>query len=1010
MKGITEKIRLIKIFGILSFIAFLVLSISLVFFVFSSLLFYLRDEFFIPPFWISLSLTLAFLIAVSLLGIKFFRVLVPSLGTVENKIFGERKLIIDTVIQLERESKDPKNYIRDFEEIKKKVDNLTTDYLKKFVILTFSLIIATVIFFDYFKGAFFDFYKFLSRDFEVSYNTFVSTDVPLKVEVSPHFNVGNVFVVIGDKVSELVRKENKFAGELTINEPKKDDEVLTFRVLIKKYGLIWDLTNVNVDFVGTFKLLSNYVKVLYNGFEISSYDYIPDLNIVKGSEVVFEFIFSYRLSSVYVKGSNLRFVKNLSNNVTKISVTPVVGSIVNFSFTDSMGRTFELGPVYISIRTNDIPNVSIKYPEKDMMITLPSFLLDGFGEIVDNDNIIFTDAYASVSNTLIHYVRKIKNLNFKFDGSTFTFSLDSKKEGLLPGDNIIINVIAKDVYGVVGVGTRIVYLPTFSELSKMLEDKLKSVSNQVSSTKENVFDLKDTINDTSVHDTSVHDTSISETSKGTKILDKIENLRNAISNIASSGEKLEEILDTLDKYKALSEEVNKLKNIRENLQKIMGDKEFNEIASKFSSKANLNYEGLNKKIDDLGKALTELEMEVKKIDEFKDVIKTVSKFGDIENNIMRNLGANNNQGNSEIDKQLQEFMNSEEFKKLSENLKSSLMDKIKALKNSMNKKDSQGVQNAIKDINFELFKELMKSMAELQNKQRNELWDRYLEVLNSQVLLTKSKDSLDILKLIYPRIDKSKMSNEISLVNEAFKVYRMSVSKLIDSVYLDTSLSEDVFEIEKLLRGVEDNFYTFSSAVSSGSTYELVEILADSINLTSLTLKKILDLSDKMREGINLSPSGVSMSELMEMYKQISSMLKDIMEGKGDGGMLKELEKLVRKAIEKAKSLEASRPGDGDAKEVREELEKILDEIVKGNYSSAYDMAQKLDLNTLEYQRGMFEKGISEKREAERPKPFKSEKIDNIVESVKLEKIKSHYLRNKYIEVINNYRKAIMGD
>ena len=1000
MKGITEKIRLIKIFGILSFIAFSVLSISLVLFVFSSLLFYLGNEFFIPPFWISLSLTFAFLIAVSLWGIKLFRVLVPSLGTVENKVFGERKLIVDTIIQLEKESKDPKNYIRDFEEIKKKVDNLTTDYLKKFVILTFSLIIATIILFDYFKGAFFDFYKFLSRDFEVSYNTFVSTDVPLKVEVSPHFNVGNVFVVVGDKVSELVRKENKFAGELAINEPKKDDEVLTFRVLIKKYGLIWDLTNVNVNFVGTFKLLSNYVRVLYNGFEISSYDYIPDLNIVKGSEVVFEFIFSHRLSSVSVKGSNLGFIKNLSNNVAKISVTPVVGSTVNLSFTDSMGRTFELGPVYISIRTNDLPNVSIKYPEKDMMITLPSFLLDGFGEIIDNDDIIFADAYASVSNTLTSYVRKVKDLNFKFDGSTFTFSLDSKKEGLLPGDNVIINVIARDVYGAVGVGTRIVYLPTFSQLAKMLENELKNVSNQISSTKEDVFDLKDTISDTS----------ISEISKRTKILDKIEKLRNAISNIASSGEKLEEVLDTLDKYKALSEEVNKLKNIRENLEKIMEDKEFHEIASKLSSKANLNYGEINKKIDDLGRALTELEMEVKKINEFKDVIKTVSKFSDIENSIMRNLEANNNQGNSEIDKQLQEFMNSEEFKKLSENLKSSLMDKIKALKNSMNKKDSQGIQNAIKDINFELFKELMKSMAELQNKQRNELWDRYLEVLNSQVLLIKSKDSLDNLRLIYPRIDKFRMSNEISLVNDAFKVYRMSVSKLIGSVYLDTSLSEDVFEIEKLLRGVEDNFYTFSSAVSSGSTYELVEILADSINLTSFTLKKILDLSDKMREGINLSPSGVSMSELMEMYKQISSMLKDIMEGKGDSGILKELERLVRKAIEKAKSLEASRPGDGNAKEVREELEKILDEIVKGNYSSAYDMTQKLDFNTLEYQRGMFEKGISEKREAERPKPFKSERIDNIVESVKLEKLRSRYLRSKYIEVINNYRKAIIGD
>jgi hypothetical protein len=1000
VKSITEKIHLIRIVGILSFIAFSVLNISLVLFVFSSLLFYLRDEFFIPPFWISLSLTFAFLIAVSLWGIKLFRVLVPSLGTVENKIFGERKLIVDTIIQLEKESKDPRDYIRSFNEVEKKIDNLTTDYLKKFVILVFSLIIAIALFFTYFKIVFVDFYKFLSRDFEVSYNSFVSTDVPLKVEVSPHFNVGNVFVVVGDKVSELVRKENKFAGELAINEPKKDDEVLTFRVLIKKYGLIWDLTNVNVNFVGTFKLLSNYVRILYNGFEISSYDYIHDLNIVKGSEVVFEFIFSHRLSSVSIKGSNLRFVKNLSNNVAKISVTPVVGSAVNFSFTDSMGRTFELGPVYISIRTNDVPNVSIKYPEKDMMITLPSFLLDGFGEIVDSDDIILADAYASVSNTLTSYVRKVKDLNFKFDGSTFTFSLDSKKEGLLPGDNVIINVIAKDVYGAVGVGTRIVYLPTFSQLAKMLENELKNVSNQISSTKEDVFDLKDTISDTS----------ISEISKRTKILDKIEKLRNAISNIASSGEKLEEVLDTLDKYKSLSEEVNKLKNIREKLEKIMEDKEFNEIVSKLSSKANLNYEGLNKKIDDLGRALTELEMEVKKINEFKDVIKTVSKFSDIENSIMRNLGANNNQGNSEIDKQLQEFMNSEEFKKLSENLKSSLMDKIKALKNSMNKKDSQGIQNAIKDINFELFKELMKSMAELQNKQRNELWDRYLEVLNSQVLLIKSKDSLDNLRLIYPRIDKFRMSNEISLVNEAFKVYRISVSKLIDSVYLDISLSEDIFEIEKLLRGIEDNFYAFSSAVSSGSTYELVEILAGSINLTSFTLKKILDLGDKMREGINLSPSGVSMSELMEMYKQISSMLKDIMEGKGDSGILKELERLVRKAIQKARSLEASRPGDGDAKEVREELEKILDEIVRGNYSSAYDMTQKLDFNTLEYQRGMFEKGISEKREAERPKPFKSERIDNIVDSVKLEKLKSRYLRSKYIEVINNYRKAIMGD
>ncbi len=999
VRCISEKIRLIKIIGLLSFVLFLVLSVSLVFFVFFSILFYLGDEFFVPPFWISLFLTFVFLTVILLFGKRFFHVLVPSVGTVENRIFGERRLIVDAIMQLERESMDPKSYVRDLEEIGKKIDDLVISYLKRFVILAFSFVVV-LFFFVRFKVVFVDFYKFLLRDVEVSYNTIVSTDVPLKVEVLPRFKVGDVFVVLGDKVNELVMKGDKFFGELVIRGPKGEDGVITFKVLGRKYGLIWDFVSVDVNFVGTFKLLSNYVRVLYDGFEISGYDYIPDLNVVRGSEVIFDFVFSHKLSSVSVKGSGLRFIRRLYNNVAEILVSPVVSSTVSFLFTDDMGRSFELGPVYISVRTNDVPNVIIKYPEKDMIITLPTFLLDGFGEVVDSDNIIFTDAYALVSNTLTYYVRKITNLNFRFDSSTFTFSLGSKESGLLPGDNVVINVIARDVYGAVGIGTRVVYLPTFSQLAKMLEEKLKVVSSQVSSTKEDIFDLKDTLDDKGV----------SDTSRTTRILDKVERLRNAISNVVSLGEELGELLDTLDRYRALSEEINKLRGIRERLEKIMEDREFSEIVSKLDTKANISYEKVNKKIDDLGKALTELEMEVKKIDEFKDVIKTVSKFSDIENNIIRNLGIKDNQGNSEVDKQLQEFVNSEEFRKLSENLKSSLMDKIKALKNSMNKRDLQGVQDAVKNINFELFKELMKSMVELQNKQRNELWDRYLEVLDSQALLTRSKDSLDRLRLIYPRIDKFRMSNEIRLVNDAFKIYRKSVSKLISSIYLDISLSEDIFEIEKILRDVENNFYSFSSAVSSGSTYNLVEILAGSINLTSFTLRKILDLSDKMREGINLSPSGVSMSELMEMYKRISSMLKDIMEGRGDSGILRELEKLVRRAIEKAKNFEANRPGDGSARKIREELEKILDEIVRGNYSLAYDMTQKLEFNTLEYQRGMFEKGISEKREAERPKTFKLEKIDSIVESVKLEKLNSRYLRNKYIEVINNYRKAIIGD
>ncbi|MGC8870472.1 MAG: hypothetical protein ACP5PT_05225 [Brevinematia bacterium] len=324
--------------------------------------------------------------------------------------------------------------------------------------------------------------------------------------------------------------------------------------------------------------------------------------------------------------------------------------------------------------------------------------------------------------------------------------------------------------------------------------------------------------------------------------------------------------------------------------------------------------------------------------------------------------------------------------------------------------NKESLESNFKDLDFEIFKEVMKQLSELSRKQREKFWDIYFKVLSSQVSLTKSKDNIEVLSYRFPKIENEMMEKDFKNISDAIKDFKLAIKELISTFSKDPEVYEVFSEIQTEVRDVEMNFNLFTDAVSSGSSYSLILSISEIANRMSNILFKMLDLLDKMNEGINVAPSGVSLNQLIEMYKEIARMLSEMVNQGDSDRNISKLESMLKEAVQKASDLEAKNPGDGRAKQIREELEDILNKVREGKLKLALEKSKVVDFNLLEYQRGMFEKGLSEKREAERPKKYSIRRVNEFIENLKPSAMKDSYIMDKYFEIMNKYKKLIVGD
>ncbi|MGC8767272.1 MAG: hypothetical protein ACP5QP_06230 [Brevinematia bacterium] len=990
-----KLINRLKLLGFVNFLISFIVSVILVVFLFSFFLYLLDvDNFFIPTIFILIFILLFLLLFLFYLILNSFNFFVLNDRKIELLIFSSRKFIIDSVKEIYKKGEVPESYLN-VEEVEKGISSFIVKFTKLFLFLVFVLLVISLSFHFFLEYKLKDFFSWIMDDVKMETSKFVSSDIPLSLSLIPSFS-GKFFISVDDNLSPIANTNGCFYFSTKLSKNS------VVKVFSKKYGMYKFVRKLDFNYVDEFTLLSQKVEVYFKNFKISSYDYIPQISVVKGSIIKLFFSFSYNVSKVNLSGVK-GGVWNYQDVSNKVLITMPISkdSKVNFNFYDELGRVYRVENFYVSVRTNDIPTVVIKYPEKDMVFNTSKVILDGYGEVIDNDELISTWMEVTISNAVngfvSSYVVNNKNLGFSFKGiRDFSFSFESSEVGVLPGDYVNITVFSKDIYGAIGSAYRVFYFPTFAQLAKSFQDKLNSTSNEVSKYKEELSKLEFDLNNRNNTDFS-------------KLSEKLLELKNFVSNLSSYSSELKEIYQHIDRTKSLYEEFQKLENISKKLEEIISDKEFNDIIKKLSSDRAFSRDEVKDKIENVLKELTKLEMEVNKISEFRDIIKSISEIRELERiskDVLENRSLN------EFDEKLRKFLDSQEFNKMSEDFKTSFKEKVKRLRENLKKQETnkESLESNFKDLDFEIFKEVMKQLSELSRKQREKFWDIYFKVLSSQVSLTKSKDNIEVLSYRFPKIENEMMEKDFKNISDAIKDFKLAIKELISTFSKDPEVYEVFSEIQTEVRDVEMNFNLFTDAVSSGSSYSLILSISEIANRMSNILFKMLDLLDKMNEGINVAPSGVSLNQLIEMYKEIARMLSEMVNQGDSDRNISKLESMLKEAVQKASDLEAKNPGDGRAKQIREELEDILNKVREGKLKLALEKSKVVDFNLLEYQRGMFEKGLSEKREAERPKKYSIRRVNEFIENLKPSAMKDSYIMDKYFEIMNKYKKLIVGD
>lgn len=924
---------------------------------------------------------------------KLKNLFVLSYGEIERVLFGRRRFLVDAIVESYYRGQPIKEY--ETEEIRKGLGSTLVKQIS-FLVL-FILIMASLLIFLFSGGnkGIEELLHFVKGDVKVEYSSYISSDIPLRVKVTSPFR--GKFFIASEKIVPLTTTDSLLTAEVFTSSTN-------VHLIVQKYGIFRKLKTLNPQYLSEFSVLSQRVEVFWGDLKVLSYDYLPSLEIVEGSRVTIFLEFSHNVSDVKVpnlpssKLSKISWKHNTENkNTVMLSLTPRESLEFGVEATDVFGRKAKIDWINISVRTNDIPTVVIKYPEKDLVM-VSTFVLEGYGQIVDRDEVVDSWMNVVVTNSLTGTVKRITNvkeekggLSFSC-GENFTFVLDSSKGGFLPGDKITVIIHAKDTYGAVGSSKVSIYLPTFSEISRMMDEELQGKKTLVSKQKEDLLHLRYTI--------SKEKAAISE------LVDKFQDLKALGSSMREFSEKLKEIYKQIDTTRGLIGEFERLENISTKLQSVLNDREFNEIIEKLSKERSYIHRQVSKKLEDVGEALTELEMEINRLNEFRDILKSISRVRELREYIGRE-----EKNLNEFDRMVEEFLKSEEFEKMSSEFKSSFMEKVKQLENALTEKMArknftEKISSIFKDIDFEIFKEIMRRTFEIDKKQREKFWEVYFGILYSQISMSKAKKNIDTISLRFPKIAPEYVQKEFKEISDAVKRFRLVTIDFLSSFSFNPNLGKTLSEIEYTVSEIEREFNFFTDAISSGISLSVSLSIGNMINKLSFVLSKLLDLLDNLEGSLSISPPGMSIQEMIERIREIMQMLSQA-SGK-EGNEISHLEDAIEELLRMIKEFETKNPGDGNAREVREKIEEILDMVRKGRLSDVHRKMKEIEFNLLEHQRGIFEKGLSEKREAEKPKEYKPQRSEAIVELAgKSVVIKDSYIRRKYYEVIDRYKKAL---
>jgi len=792
---------------------------------------------------------------------------------------------------------------------------------------------------------------------------------------------------------------------------------------------------------------------IYTSLQNQIFNNLGDVQVPNGTQVKWNFT-GIDVDSLYILMDDSTRVSAVKNdNNFEIEKTFFKSSNYNVYIQNKVTEP-ELALSYF---VDVIPDL---YPEIDVLEVQDSSNITRFffkGIIGDDYGFSSLKFHYNINNTdslvSIPFVRSLNDLDFYY---SFDFKDLPSPEGIISyyfsvSDNDVINH-----YKTTTSKSFTFQFPNKEEMETFDNEQFQNLENKLQQSRELAKEIKNDLNNLQIKNM---DTSLSDWEKSQmvndivqkqnqleKLYDQIKQDNDRLNNYVNSfNSKNEEILDKQKQIEELLDEV-----FTEELKKLM--EEFNKLAEDFDSKKlneltknmNLTFDDLQKQLDRNIEMLKKMKIEQK----LQDVIDRVNEMAQEEEKLSQEVSEEKNFEEAkeqveqhdkelnemqekindalEMNKELENPMNFDEFKEDFENVEESIEQSKENLEKKNRKKSSSSIRETSEKLKNMAF--AMQQMLDMNSSEQNtENIQNLKQILSNLIYISFTQE--DILnglsevdakdpQLIQLNQEQKRIIDQSQIVKDSLYSLSMRTPQISNTVNnelvtMEMNLSKAASEMEE------------AKFKEAGSSQQFV---ITSANNLALLLNEALENMEKMQANAkpgdqqceNPGGNGAGMQDLKKssesLQKQLEKMIEQMKNGNSQG-MGQELgESLMQHEMMQQMLRDLMNNGGvgSETKDMLQQVDQMLEQNRKElmNRSINAETIKRQNLITtrlLEAEKAEMEREFDEKRESESAEDFYSNPVkffeykENENYSIEYLNKNSHKLNNFYNRKYKNY-------
>lgn len=798
-------------------------------------------------------------------------------------------------------------------------------------------------------------------------------------------------------------------GHFEIPEEFTTRESISLELTLIFYGKKRIIASGEME--ATSRLLPNSLKMLVDyGFESESYSSLQDIEIWSGGRVTIYGDFTKELNEVLL--SNRSISSSLSGKSFSLSFTPTSTTAERIVAISADGDSFISPEFTIRIQQNEAPELSLIFPQSDVMLADYYWSVSALLEAEDDQAL-----------SALEFEIVITNRNPAFSGQeTSSFSEDlndvTTYRGvtklsyedlyLLPDSVASVNVYATDSFGLESeVVSFNLISPNILEMGLMRDEAVEDFYSSTGDVETAMENFSEDIENQDLAGASQSSAQVSEAAES--LSSAVESVSEAFDDEISS---LAEILEAVSLMKELTEQISQ------------HAESITEIAERLQNEE-MNFEQVDLSQMEMSDMLEELQSLMSALEYYEAFSEMLDQLDIIENSFEALKDA-------ETDEEFETAQSVYE-EALSDLSEMSELDDIDEVSDALNA-ESENLQ--MQDSgSFEYSEALMNELSEqiskaLQNASQNKM-NAKIDSLNAVidelyicVLILNEANGLDLGTILNADVDNlASVSAYVNAVDSSLSSVNTKVEEVLTGLVFTGNAGDEITGMLEDLQEIMD--YTLT-ALRDNSIYQIEYGLNYLENYTGALVLSLLKVNEALSEsmqsaagesGTQSSMKQFSMAQLMMMQSLMSSsmeqMLKQIEE---QGGMSEEMQQTMddladlQQQISDAfqELLQSSSDGAiSGGEEIGGKMDDLIEALSGYNIDSeTLQLSEELEELLLESTQSLQSQGLSQERQGESAGIYEvtspDENSDNDY-SVDLESIGDATLSEYYKKLIEAY-------